>query len=106
MSDAAARFAQQVGFIGERDPGTEAFVRGYEVADHFRKMVHVDDDLVVAGCHQLLHHVLQERLAAHGHEGFGHRVGEGFEPGSETGGENERFHLAARVPFRFPVPGA
>ena len=52
----------------------------------------IDDDVVIAGCHELGDHVVQQWLTAHGHERLGHRVRDGFQADAEPRGKDHRFH--------------
>ena len=105
VPDAAARFAQQIRLVGEGDLHAETVVRRHIVADLVGEMMDVDHDVVVAGGDELVEDVPQQRLAAYGHQRLGHRVGQGFEPRAEAGGENQGFHRLTAL-SRSPARGA
>ena len=88
---APAGFPQQGRFV--RNPDGNPEVMGGEIVDDLGgEMMHVHHQFVVPGSAEPADDMVQERLSAHGHQGFRGGVRKGFEAGSQTGGKDERLH--------------
>ena len=83
--------------VGDGDAGAK--VMGVEIVnDLVREVMDIDDEVVIATRHELGDDVVQQRLAAHGHERLGHRVRDGFQAGAEPRGKDHRFHNHCSIP--------
>ena len=61
------------------------------------RVVDVDDDFGESRGFQLQEDVFQHRFPGYGNQGFRQVVGEGLQPGTESGGKNHGFHLASKI---------
>ena len=98
MLDAAPRFPKEITFVGDGNLGAE--IMDTEIVDDLvREMMDSDDDVVITGGDQFREYVVQQRLAADGHERLGHRVCQGFQAGSQPRGKDHRFHPSVECIF-------
>ena len=96
IADPPARLPQEVPLVGNGDAGTE--VVGMEVVDNLiREVMDIHDEVVIPRRHELGNDMVQQRLAAHGHERLRHRVRNGFQAGSQPRGKDHRFHRLTAV---------
>ena len=65
-----------------------------EVDDLVRKMMDIDDNMVIPGLDEFVDDMVQQRLPADRHERLGHRVRQGFQAGTQPRGKDHRFHRA------------
>ena len=98
MLDTSPGLPEEVAFVG--DGNLSAEIMDTEVVDNLvREVMHIDDDIVIAGGDQFREDVVQQRLAADGHERLGHRVCQGFQAGSQPRGKDHRFHPSVECIF-------
>ena len=104
VPDPAARLQRLGRLVRDGDLRAEVVVGGEELFNLLREMVHVDHERAQACVAQLAQHAFQHRPARHGDERLGHRVRERTEPGTEPGGEDQRFHRLTSIPGRIVRP--
>ena len=83
-----------MGVITDVDGQSEILVGFQEIENLFPEMMDVDDQFGKSRFFQFENHMLQHGTSGHRHQGFGHVVGQWFEPGTQSGGKYHGFHLA------------
>ena len=95
--DASSCIEQLFPFVTDVDGQPEMLV-GLQESDYlFSEVVDVDDDFGESRSFQFQDDVFQHRLPGNGNQGFWQVVGEGFQPGTKSGGKNHGFHLASKI---------
>jgi hypothetical protein len=91
VSDGASG-SQNGGLVPGKNRNRESSVSDKPL-DLFMQVMGVDDDSGGAGLNQISDENLQHRNAANRKQGFGSMLGIWQQPGTETGGQNQCFHL-------------
>ena len=94
VEDASAGVQQEGALVADVDVQPEVPVGVEEVDDLLPTVVDVDGDVPEAGILQFQDNPLEERDAGHGHQGFGHLVGEGAEACAQPCGKYQGFHCS------------
>ena len=94
VEDAPAGVQQEGALVADVDVQPEVPVGVEEVDDLLPTVVDVDGDVPEAGILQFQDNPLEERDAGHGHQGFGHLVGEGAEACAQPCGKYQGFHCS------------
>ena len=94
VEDASAGVQQEGALVADVDVQPEVPVGVEEVDDLLPTVVDVDGDVPEAGILQLQDDPLEEWDAGHGHQGFGHLVGEGAEACAQPCGKYQGFHCS------------
>ena len=95
VEDASAGVQQEGALVADVDVQPEVLVGVEEVDNLLPTVVDVDGDVPEAGILQFQDNPLEERDAGHGHQGFGHLVGEGAEACAQPCGKYQGFHCSA-----------
>ena len=83
LLDAATRLEQSFALVADADVEAEVAV-GIEVVDNLLcKMMHVDHDALESGILQFHDDMMKQRLSSDGYQCLWHRVGKGFQAGSQ-----------------------
>ena len=97
MLDSTPRFPEEVPFIRHRNIRTEV-IDAEIVDDLVREVMDIDDDIIIPRRDEFGEYVVQQRLAADGHERLRHRIRDGFQAGPEPRGKDHRFHSHCSMP--------
>ena len=99
FSDSSPRIEQQVPFVGNMQRQSEIIVSFQKINNLLTEMMDINHYFGKTGSFQFQNHMLQHRTSGHGNKGFGHRIGQWFQPAAQPGCKYHCFHytVASKV---------